>query len=175
MTSDNEILDMVDENDQVIGQATRAHIHRAGLRHRAVHIFLFNPHGELFIQKRAATKDTFPLCYDSSASGHLDSGESYEHCAVREIQEELGINLPVGNLRTCFRIEACQDTGQEFVWVYQTQGNWQPVINTTELLEGRFWAREEIEQQINADPRQFAPSFIRVFRQFCQRQLWPAG
>ena len=65
-----EIFDVVDDRDQIIGTATRSDVHARKLRHRAVHVFLFNLKGELFIQKRAATKDSFPRCYDSSASGH---------------------------------------------------------------------------------------------------------
>ena len=79
--------------DRVIGHATRREVHARHLRHRAVHVFLFNPQGRLFIQKRAAGKDTFPLCYDSSASGHVDRGESYEACAARELEEELGLRM----------------------------------------------------------------------------------
>ena len=89
-----EIFDVVDDRDQVVGTATRSEVHARKLRHRAVHVFLFNLKGELFVQKRAATKDSFPGCYDSSASGHLNSGEDYDPCAKRELQEELGLVLP---------------------------------------------------------------------------------
>src|SRR5476651_2121401 len=113
--SATEIFDVVDELDRVIGQAPRVEVHARKLRHRAVHILLFNPQGELYLQKRSATKDSFPLCYDSSASGHVDTGEDYAACAVRELREELGITG--GPLQPLFKLDASPETGQEFVWV----------------------------------------------------------
>jgi isopentenyl-diphosphate delta-isomerase type 1 len=173
-STDHEILDIVDERDRVIGQAQRGHIHRNKLRHRAVHVFLFNRQGQLFIQQRSSTKDSFPLCYDSSASGHLDHGEDYDACAYREVREELGLRLPAGVLTRCFYIEACADTGLEFVWVYRAQGDWQPTINRVELEDGRYLTRAEIQQIIAEHPERCARSFIRIFNEFCSRSFWPA-
>src|SRR3989442_704060 len=85
-----EIFDVVNEGDEVIGQKPRSEIHRLNLKHRAVHVLVFNARGELFLQKRSMKKDCFPGAWDSSASGHLDTGESYDACAVRELREELG-------------------------------------------------------------------------------------
>jgi len=58
--SSDEIFDVVDELDRVIGTAPRSEVHRRKLRHRAVHVLLFNTRAELFVQKRSAAKDTFP-------------------------------------------------------------------------------------------------------------------
>src|SRR5436189_1813515 len=88
-----EIFDVVNERDEVIGQECRSEVHRLGLRHRAVHVLIFNQRGEVFLQKRSMQKDTFPGAWDSSASGHLDRGEGYDDCALRELQEELGVVL----------------------------------------------------------------------------------
>ena len=85
-----EVFDVCDERDEIIGQKTRQEVHRLGLRHRAVHVLVFNARGEMFLQKRSMQKDCFPGKWDSSASGHLDCGEDYDACAVRELREELG-------------------------------------------------------------------------------------
>ncbi|MDH5356922.1 MAG: NUDIX domain-containing protein, partial [Gammaproteobacteria bacterium] len=88
----HELLDVVDENDIVVGVKTRGEIHAKALMHRAVHILVFNSQGELFIQKRAMTKDENPGQWDSSSAGHVDSGETYLQCAIRELKEELGVD-----------------------------------------------------------------------------------
>ncbi len=72
-----EILEIVNKDNQVTGRAPRSQIHAQQLMHRAVHIFLFNSRGELFLQTRSAQKDEFPGYYDSSAAGHVDPQESY--------------------------------------------------------------------------------------------------
>ena len=69
-----EIFDVVNERDEVIGQKPRSEIHRLKLNHRAVHVLVFNSRRELFLQKRSMKKDCFPGTWDSSASGHLASG-----------------------------------------------------------------------------------------------------
>src|ERR1700688_3397594 len=86
-----EIFDVVNEQDRVIGQRPRSEVHRLGLMHRAVHVLVFNARGEVFLQKRSMTKDREPGKWDSSTSGHLDSGEDYDAGAVRELREEIGL------------------------------------------------------------------------------------
>jgi isopentenyl-diphosphate delta-isomerase len=169
-----EIFDVVDEADHVVGMATRADVHARKLRHRAVHVFLFNASGELFVQKRAATKDTFPRHYDSSASGHLNRGEDYDQCARRELQEELGLIVPADRFRKHFKIEACEDTGWEFVWVYSVTSNERPEINLHELESGEFWTPSRTKSRLAAHPEQFARSFVRILGEFDRRSLFPS-
>src|SRR5437764_15031849 len=114
----DEIFDVVNENDEVIGRESRSRVHQQGLRHRAVHVLVFNSAGQPFLQKRSASKDTFPGVWDSSASGHLCSGEDYDSCAVRELQEEIGLAISSPPERL-FKMDECEETGQEHVWVYR--------------------------------------------------------
>ena len=67
----------------MIGREPRSVVHARGLRHRAVHVLVFNSAGELFLQKRSMTKDNDPGLWDSSCSGHVDAGETYDEAAVR--------------------------------------------------------------------------------------------
>ena len=168
-----EQLDIVDHQDRVIGQAPRAEAHARGLKHRVVHVLLFDVQGNLFVQKRAGTKDTFPQRYDSSASGHLDRGEDYDACATRELQEELGISVAACELGKLFKINACTQTGQEFVWVYRLQGDYQPKIDPVELADGAFWPIAHIMSTIAANPETFAPAFIHIAEECQRRHLWP--
>ena len=81
-----ELFDVVNERDEVIGQAPRSEVHRRKLLHRAVHVMVVNSSGHVFLQKRSMRKDSFPGAWDSSASGHLNVGESYDLSAVREME-----------------------------------------------------------------------------------------
>ncbi len=87
-----EYFDIVDENDNVIGKATREECHKNKLIHRGVHIFILNSKGMLLLQKRSMKKDLYKGYWCSSAAGHVKSGETYEQAAKTELKEELGIN-----------------------------------------------------------------------------------
>src|SRR6185369_4392075 len=115
-----EIFDVVNEQDEVIGRQPRNEVHRLGLLHRAVHVLVFNSRGEVFLQQRSLSKDRQPGLWDSSASGHLDSGEDYDACAVRETREELGLELQSTPQRL-FKLPASPETDQEHIWVYRCQ------------------------------------------------------
>lgn len=169
-----EIFDIVDEHDRVIGQATRRQTHTKNLLHRAVHVLIFNSRSELLVQKRSATKDTFPSCYDSSASGHLAAGEDYDTTAYREVTEELGIILPAGSIQKHFKIDACPDTGWEFVWVYTVQSDMPVIPDSDELESVSEMSRTQIEMLLGAKPNAFARAFKRVFLELCQRGLFPS-
>src|SRR5262245_25726012 len=113
----DEIFDVVDEFDRVIGRETRSKVHQLGLMHRATHVLVFNSRGEVFLQERSMKKDRQPGLWDSSASGHLNTGEDYDACAVRELKEEIGLCLDAPP-RRLFKLPASKDTDQEHVWIY---------------------------------------------------------
>src|SRR5260370_28968628 len=125
-----EIFDVVDENDRVIGRAPRSVVHAEKRLHRAVHVFVFNSRGELLLQKRSATKDEYPLCYTSSASGHLSAGEDYETAAPRELEEELGLS---GSLEWLAKFPAGPETSQEHTVLYCTVADVLPGIDPHEI------------------------------------------
>jgi len=157
-----EIFDVVNDRDEVVGQAPRSEVHRRKLKHRAVHVLVFNSHGELFLQKRSMQKDCFPGAWDSSASGHLDQGEPYDVCAVREVREELGVQLQAAPDRL-FRIEACEETGQEFVWVYHCRHEGPFNLHPEEIERGGWYAPAEITQWIASKPEEFASGLVLIW------------
>ena len=86
-----EIVTIVDDRNNVVGAEPRWRMRSYGLPHRATYILVFNSAGELFVQKRADSKDIYPGHYDVAAGGVVMAGESYESAAMRELEEELGI------------------------------------------------------------------------------------
>ena len=163
-----EVFDVVNERDEVIGRMERSEVHRLGLKHRAVHVLVFNAQGQVFLQKRSMLKDTFPGAWDSSASGHLDTGEDYDLCAMRELREELGLILrePPGRL---FKIDACEHTGQEFVWVYKMQSEGPFQLHPEEIEDGRWFAEDEVTAWIREKPGDIASALHLIWEQWLRR------
>ena len=99
----DELLDVVNDNDEVTGQAMRSMVHQQGLQHRGVHVFLFNAQGEMLIQKRSADRANSPSLLDCSVSEHVKAGEGYREAAVRGLSEEMGVEdielKPVGKIK----------------------------------------------------------------------------
>lgn len=89
--STEEILDVIDENNTVIDTATRTDVHKKGLLHREVYVWIVTPDNKLIFQNRSANKDTFPGLLETSMGGHVSIGMNYEESAVRELKEETGI------------------------------------------------------------------------------------
>ncbi len=153
-----EWFDVVDDEDRVIGRERRQDVHRRGLRHRAVHVLVFNGAGQVFLQKRSMQKDSAPGAWDSSASGHLDCGESYDACAPRELREELGVMASVP-LEPLFKVVACADTGMEFVWTYRTRHEGPFVLHPDEIESGAWFTPAEVDTAVRDRPETFARSF----------------
>lgn len=158
-----EIFDVVNEQDEVIGQAPRGEVHRRKLRHRAVHVLIFNARGDLFLQKRSMKKDCYPGAWDSSASGHLDHGEEYDVCAVREVHEELGVRLS-STPRRLFKIDSCAETGHEFVWIYQCEHEGPFELHPEEIERGGWFSPEHISRWMTERPEEFASALLLIWR-----------
>ena len=142
--SADEIFDVVNDRDEVIGQRTR---------------------GEVFLQKRSMKKDTFPGAWDSSASGHLDSGEEYAACALRELREEIGLNVAELPIVLC-KIEACAETGQEFVRVYRCEAEGPFELHPEEIETGDWFVPEAVTRWMAERPQDFARALLLIWKMF---------
>jgi isopentenyl-diphosphate delta-isomerase type 1 len=153
-TSQDELFDVVDDQDRVIGRAPRGEVHAKNLNHRAVHILIYNQDGSFFLQLRSPVKDRFPNCWDCSCSGHVDSGESYETAAWRELGEELGYfdDARLLPLRPLVRLSADVSTGHEFIQIYLLGPLPGPFkTNPDEIADGRFFKLEEVDELVRAN------------------------
>jgi len=92
------MLEVIDENDNVVGLESRAKIHQDGLLHREIHIWFLAPKGEIIFQHRAKDKDTYPDKLDATVGGHVAPKMSYEETAVKESKEETGIDINLNKL-----------------------------------------------------------------------------
>jgi 16S rRNA (adenine1518-N6/adenine1519-N6)-dimethyltransferase len=155
-----ELLAVVDQNDQPLKPTDRATIHRENLLHRAVHILLVNHRGELLLQKRSYRKDRFPRHWDSSAAGHVDADESYQDCAMRELQEETGV---VATLAKLGRVPASDVTGHEFIEVFAGIHDGPFHWNQHEVETGGFFRLEMVDVWITTRPQDFAAGFVECY------------
>ena len=162
-----EIFDVVDENDCAICTASRHEVHTRKLRHRAVHVFVFNRAGELFLQKRSRWKDAHPSKWDSSASGHVNAGDDYDTTAPREIEEELGV---WSRVEFVAKISACKNTGQEFVQLYRAVHDGPFVLARSEIECGSFFPMPLIAEWIPKRPQDFASGFVECFKVFAEKE-----
>lgn len=161
----DEWLEEVDEFDRVIGRYRRSEIHRLGLRHRSVHILLFDRAGRLFLQKRSMRKDVHPGYWDTSAAGHVDPGEAYDASAGRELHEELGID-PLPPLEFLFKVSASASTGWEFIQVYRVVHDGPLRLNSAEIDEGRWLYPEEIDRWSVSGGAGLTITFQWIWRNF---------
>ncbi len=155
-----ELFDVVDMEDRILGQAPRSEVHAHSWLHRAVHIFVFNSRGELLVHQRTATKDECPLKFTSSASGHLHAGEDYETAAVRELAEELSLVAPLEFLT---KLPAGPMTSYEHSALYRTITDATPTFLAEEILDGAYYPLEKVAAWVKESPEEFTP---------CFRSLW---
>lgn len=160
-----EVFDVVDARDSVLFQASRASVHKEKLFHRAIHVFVFNSAGQLYLQRRSMTKDTAPGKWVSSCSGHVDAGENYDAAALRELGEEIGLYEPE-TMERVFKEAPCRQTGYEFVWVYKCQAEGPFVLDPVEVSEGQWIDIAHLNNWLKERPRDFAWSFSYLWAKF---------
>ena len=164
-----ELLEIVDENDSVIGVKSRAECHgNPQYTHRVAHVLLFNSSGELLLQKRSMKKDLEPGKWDSSVGGHLEVGETYLQAALREMQEELGIEGVI--VEELFRYQYRDDIQSENVTVYKTIWDGDIEYDKDEIDQVRFWSIDEIQSSIGSGI--FTPIFEQLFKRYLESLLF---
>lgn len=95
----DERIDILDSKGRPTGKtAMKSEAHRKGLFHPTVHIWFFTTDGRILLQQRGSTKSTFPLLWDVSVAGHIGAGEEITLAAIREVQEEIGLDIKAGDL-----------------------------------------------------------------------------
>ena len=156
-----EQFQVVDEKDAPTGAVARSLVHANNLLHRAVHVLVFNPLREVFLQFRSRSKDRHPLKWDSSAAGHVNAREDYDQTAVRELREELGIETP---LRRVAKLSASDRTGHEFIWLYEASYDGEMKLNPGEIEAGRFFPPDIVDRWIQARPNDFASGFLECWK-----------
>ena len=159
-----EIFPIVDEEGSVVGKATRGECHSGPmLLHPVVHLHVFNPQGDVYLQKRPEWKDIQPGKWDTAVGGHIDYGETPEVALLREVREELGITDFTPEFVGKYVFESKRE--RELVYVHRTIYDGAIMPSKEELDGGRFWTMEEVREAIGQGvlTPNFESEFVRFF------------
>lgn len=160
-----EILDIVNENDLVIGSAPKDDMYSQKLLHRIVHVFVLHPESSsIYLQKRATTKSYLPGYYCTSAGGHVHSGETYIEAAIRELKEEIGITTPITEVDSF--VFTSEDGHQRLVKTFITKASDGFSFTDGEVSDGGFYSVSDTKKLIDADEKvhpQLKECFDRLY------------
>jgi isopentenyldiphosphate isomerase/intracellular septation protein A len=155
-----EWFDIVTEKGEVKGRAPRTAVHgNPELLHPVVHLHVFNKNGQLYLQKRALSKEVQPGKWDTSVGGHIHSGENVNTALHRETMEELGIT--VMDSKPLYSYVMRNDIESELVYTFRMVSNGPFKINHDEIIFGKFWRIKDIKNNLGKDI--FTPNFEQEF------------
>ena len=112
----DELIDLLDPNGTPTGKtAMKSEAHKNGWFHPTVHIWFFTTNGQLLLQQRGKNKTMHPLIWDVSVAGHIAAGETIQQGALREIEEEIGLNIPLSDLHKIGVFKSIQKHGDDII------------------------------------------------------------
>ena len=159
-----ELLDIVDENNNLTGKIVdREIVHKEGLLHREVGVIIINEKGELLLEKRSKTKKQSPEKW-AICAGHIEAGDIPEKAILREIKEEIGIDLKIEDLTflDVFKRDKKFDNGQHnntfiYIYVYRTTNKVEDyIVQEEELSEVKYFAKDKIENALEEKNEDYA-------------------
>ncbi|MFH0829746.1 MAG: NUDIX domain-containing protein [Candidatus Aenigmatarchaeota archaeon] len=158
----DELIDILDSEGKPTGaRLMKSEAHARGLWHYSAHVWIFNSKGEVLLQKRAIDKESHPGLWDISSAGHVSAGETPDHAAVREVEEELGIKISAKDLKFWKRWVSETEPkpgfhNKEYVYTYflRFDGGMKGIrIQKEELDEVKFMPLDEFEADIRDKER----------------------
>lgn len=155
-TKASEMLPIVDESGCVVAQASRVYCHNGSkVLHPVIHLHIINREAQIYLQKRGPHKKVYPLHWDTAVGGHVTYGETIIESLYREAGEELGFEnfnpYQYGSYVFESKIE------RELIYVFAAVGNFDLKPDQEEVVEGRWWSVQEIEENIGKGL--FTPNF----------------
>lgn len=165
-----ELFDVVDKHDRVIGQATRSEVHsNKNLIHRAITVLVFNYNDQLLLQKRSKKKDTYSGYWTSSCTGHVGKGNSYKQTALRELREELGILIQT-TPTFLFKKLFVYPEETEYMSVYRLRTDQVINFNHNEISEGKFFELNNVFFNNTLTKMKITPDLEYIFKLYLNNQ-----
>lgn len=144
-----EILDIIDEEDHVVGSAPFSEVHKNNHLHRIIHVFVVNSKGEILLQLRSHNKPTYQGYWTMSIGGHVSSGEDYIDAAIREGKEELGLVIDTKDLEFLGKNDYVNDVGHKIKYqVYKLYSDGPFTPDPYEADKVEFFSLDAIREMI---------------------------
>lgn len=172
MDTADEQLNIVDEDDNIIGQEARKVIHEKSMLHREIHVWVYNNEGELLLQRRAPDKDVAPNQLDASAGGHVSVGESYDAAAIKELYEEVGIRATKDELtfikKNILKGSPYKGGGVNHAMRVVFAYHFKEGIDSIRMEQGtaislEWWSMETLKQLTDEEKKEFTSFIIRDY------------
>jgi len=156
-------IPLLDANNNIFGETTIAEAMQNNDWRRVVRVFLLDEQGRVLLQKRGAHMNAYPGCWDQSAGGHVDVGETDLQAAERELFEEVGVRVSLIEVMTGLRSTIPEDKAISSVYVATIAADTAFVIDHEEVSEVCWVSIEELEAMFAKTPKQFPPLFIEIW------------
>ncbi|MEV0412242.1 NUDIX domain-containing protein [Streptomyces sp. NPDC050448] len=163
MTAADEVLDVVDRDDRVTGQAPRGEVYAGGLLHRCVFVQARDAHGRIFVHRRTASKLVFPSAYDMFVGGVLGAGESYARAALREAEEELGV-AGLAQPVPLFKFLYEGPGGAWWSYVHEVRCDLPVRPQESEVAWHAWLSEEELAERVAAGEWEWVPDGLEAYR-----------
>ena len=163
------MLNIVNDKDEIIGQASRKDVHRKGLLHREIHVYFVNPDGRVIFQRRAKDKETYPDLLDATVGGHVEIGDSYLDTAIKESAEETGLKINQHELilinqttdKSVDKITGKINNAIRMSYLFMFDGD----INDLKIESGKalgfeLWSLDRLANISDADRQRFIPYIL---------------
>lgn len=168
----NELLDIVNEQDQVIGQKWRSEIYEKKLScFRVINALLINDQNKIWIPRRTKHKKLFPLCLDASVGGHVMAGETYHQAFERELKEELNIDALDCRYEIIAKLTPHEHAVSAFMQLYVIYTDISPEYNLHDFECAEWISVLDLQEKIKkGEPTKGdLPLLIDVFAEFFKR------
>jgi isopentenyldiphosphate isomerase len=155
----DELLDIVDDDDRLVGSASKAAVHSEGLVHRGVIFFIFDNYGRILVSQRSDEREFYPGYWSIAIGGHLHKGEGYDATALRELKESVGLEAKPAFITTYKK--RFDDLDRENVRIYAFFTDNSPIPDPKKLMQVEFSTMEELE--IKMLQEKFTPETLTLY------------